>query len=85
MIEGTGRLPANEILQADATIRGLILENQNDKIQELLEVGGDAGNFSFNRDIYRLVKSGQVSRQDGMRFSPNPPQLDMSLKGIFIK
>jgi twitching motility protein PilT len=85
MIEGVGRLPANEILLADATVRGLILEAQNEKIQEILETGGDQGNFSFNRDIYRLVKAGRVSRQDGMRFSPNPAQLDMNLKGIFIK
>jgi twitching motility protein PilT len=61
-MEGGGRVPANEILSADATIKNLILE-----------------------DIYRLIKAGTISKADGIRFSPNPQQLEMNLKGIFIK
>jgi twitching motility protein PilT len=84
-IEGTGRVPANEILHADATVRNLILEGQNEKIQGLLESNADSATFSFNKDIYRLIKAGKISKQDGLKFSPNPQQLDMNLKGIFIK
>lgn len=84
-IDGVGRVPANEILSADATVRNLILEGQNEKIQGLLESNADSTTFAFNRDIYRLIKEGRISKQDGLRFSPNPPQLDMNLKGIFIK
>jgi twitching motility protein PilT len=84
-IEGDGRVPANEILNADATVRNLILEGQNEKIQGLLESNADSSTFSFNKDIYRLIKAGRVSKQDGLKFSPNPQQLDMNLKGIFIK
>jgi len=75
----------NEILTADATVRNLILEGQNEKIQSLLEGSGDSTSFSFNKDIYRHIKSGKISKADGMRFSPNPQQLEMNLKGIFIK
>ena len=39
----------------------------------------------FNKDIYKLIKAGLVSKADGLRFSPNPQQLEMNLKGIFIK
>jgi twitching motility protein PilT len=84
-IEGTGRVPANEILNADATVRNLILEGQNEKLQALLESNADSSTFAFNKDIYRLIKAGKISKQDGLRFSPNPAQLDMNLKGIFIK
>ncbi len=84
-IEGTGRVPVNEILSADATVRNLILEGQNEKIQGLLESNADSATFSFNKDIYRLIKAGRISKQDGLRFSPNPQQLEMNLKGIFIK
>jgi len=83
--EGTGRVPANEILTADATVRNLILEGQNEKIQQLLESNSDSSTFSFNRDLYRLWKAGRINKQDALRFSPNPPQLDMTMKGIFIK
>jgi twitching motility protein PilT len=84
-IEGNGRVPANEILNADATVKNLILEGQNEKIQGLLESNADSATFSFNKDIYRLIKAGKISKQDGLRFSPNPQQLEMNLKGIFIK
>lgn len=84
-LEGTGRVAVNEILNADATVRNLILEGQNEKIQGILESNSDSASFSFNKDIYRLIKAGKISKQDGLKFSPNPQQLEMNLKGIFIK
>jgi twitching motility protein PilT len=84
-LEGGGRVPANEILAADTTVRNLILEGQNEKIQGLLESGADSGTYSFNRDLYRLIKAGRISKADGLRFSPNPQALEMNLKGIFMK
>ncbi|MEZ5413717.1 MAG: PilT/PilU family type 4a pilus ATPase [Opitutaceae bacterium] len=84
-LEGGGRVPANEILNADATVKNLILEGQFDKLQGIMEGTGDSNSFSFNKDIYRLIKEGKVSKADGLRFSPNPQALEMNLKGIFIK
>jgi twitching motility protein PilT len=84
-LEGGGRVPTNEILTADAVVKNLILEGQFEKIQGILEGSGDSNSFSFNKDIYRLIKEGRVSKADGLRFSPNPQALDMNLKGIFMK
>ena len=84
-LEGGGRFAAHEILIADATVRNLILDGHNDKIQQLLEAGSDGGSKSFNKDLYRLIKEGKISKADGLRFSPNPPALEMNLKGIFFK
>jgi twitching motility protein PilT len=83
--EGHGRVPANEILTADATVRNLILEGQNEKIQGLLESNADSATFSFNKDLYRLWKAGKIAKTDALKFSPNPQQLEMNMKGIFIK
>jgi twitching motility protein PilT len=84
-LEGGGRFAAHEILVADATVRNLILDGHFDKIQQLLESSSDQGSKSFNKDIYRLIKEGKISKADGLRFSPNPPALEMNLKGIFFK
>jgi twitching motility protein PilT len=84
-LEGGGRVPANEILSADAVVKNLILEGQFEKIQGILEGSGDSASFSFNKDLYRLIKAGKISKADGLRFSPNPQALDMNLKGIFIR
>jgi twitching motility protein PilT len=82
-LEGGGRYVALEILVADSTVRNLILEGHFEKIQQLLEIGDESGSKSFNRDLYNLIKSAKISKADGMRFSPNPPALEMNLKGIF--
>lgn len=84
-LEGNSRVPCNEILTADAVVKNLILEGQFEKIQGILEGSGDSNSFSFNKDLYRLIKAGKISKTDGLRFSPNPQALDMNLKGIFIK
>jgi twitching motility protein PilT len=84
-LEGVGRVPSNEILNADATIKNLILEGHFDKIQGIMEGGSDSNSFSFNKDIFRLIKAGVISKADGIRYSSNPQQLEMNLKGIFIK
>ncbi|HVT71577.1 MAG TPA: PilT/PilU family type 4a pilus ATPase [Lacunisphaera sp.] len=84
-LEGGGRYAAHEILIADATVSNLILDGHNDKIQQLLEASSDSGNKSFNKDLYRLIKEGKISKADGLRFSPNPQALEMNLKGIFFK
>src|SRR5882757_4832907 len=83
--EGGGRVPTNEILYADPTVKNLVLEAQFEKIQGLLEGSADSNSFSFNKDIYRLIKAGKISKAEGLRFSPNPQALEMNLKGIFIK
>lgn len=84
-LEGGGRYVALEILVADSTVRNLILEGHFEKIQQLLELGDESGSKSFNRDLYNLIKTAKISKADGMRFSPNPPALEMNLKGIFIR
>jgi twitching motility protein PilT len=84
-LEGGGRMPSLEILQADSVVRNLILEGQFEKIQAILESGSDTENLSFNSDLYRLIKAGKISKSDGLKFSPNPQALEMNLKGIFLK
>jgi twitching motility protein PilT len=84
-IDGVSRVPINEILNADAVVKNLILLGQFDKLTSLLEDGTDSLSFSFNADIYRLIKAGKISKVEGLRFSPNPQALDMNLKGIFFK
>jgi twitching motility protein PilT len=84
-LEGGGRVATNEILNADATVKNLILEGQSDKLQGIMDGGGDSKSFSFNADILRLINEGKISKADGLRFSPYPQALEMNLKGIFIK
>ena len=84
-LEGGGRIPTNEVLNADATVKNLILEGQFDKLQGIMEGTGDSTSFSFNKDIYRLIQAGKISKADALRYSQNTQALEMNIKGIFIK
>jgi twitching motility protein PilT len=84
-LEGGTRVAAQEVLMVDTTVRNLILEAQFDKIQNLVESSGENASVSFNKDLYRLIKEGKISKGDGLKFSPNPQALEMNLKGIFIR
>jgi twitching motility protein PilT len=84
-IEGGGRLPAQEILVVDPVTRTFISEGKFERIPQVLDEGGESGSRSFNRDIMRLIKTGMISKADGLRFSPNPQALEMGLKGILFR
>jgi twitching motility protein PilT len=83
-MEGKGRVPAVEVFMVDSLARKVIEEGSFEKITHVIEAGEDSGSRSFNQDLLRLIQSGQVSKADGLRFSPNPNALEMNLKGIFL-
>lgn len=83
-MEGGGQLPATEILVMDSVARKMIRSGALDKIEAVIEASEGNGSKTFNQDLYRLLKAGLVSKQDALNNSPNPRQLEMNLKGIFL-
>ncbi|MGJ3243477.1 MAG: type IV pilus twitching motility protein PilT [Opitutales bacterium] len=83
-MEGGGRMPVVEAFVVESLARQVIEDGDYQKINQVIESSGDAGSKSFNKDLYRLVKAGKISKADAMAFSPNPKQLEMNLKGIFL-
>lgn len=83
-LEGDGRVPAQEILVGDSIARTMIREGRYDKIGALLDASGESGSRSFNKELLRLIKSGQISKKEALHTSPNPQALEMNLKGIFL-
>lgn len=83
-LEGGGRVPVVEIFVIDSLARKVIEEGAFEKIPAVIEAGKEEGSKSFNSDLYRLIKDGRITKQDGLAFSPNPRALEMNLKGIFL-
>ena len=79
-----GRLPICEIMVVEGLAMKTIQEGNYEQINAVIEASTDAGSKTFNQDLYRLIKDGQVSKKSGMEFSPNPKQLEMNLQGIFM-
>jgi twitching motility protein PilT len=83
-MEGGGRVPVCELFVMDLLGRSVIQEGQFDKIPAVIEAGENIGSKSFNKDLYRLIKAGKISKAVGLEVSPNPKALEMNLKGIFL-
>lgn len=79
-----GRVPATEIFLVDTLGKKVIESGTFEKIPAVIEAGVENGSKTFNQDLYRLISQGIISKQEGLKFSPNPNALEMNLKGIFL-
>ena len=79
-----GVVPATEIMVNTPTVRKLIEKNTLETLSAAIETGTEDGMQTFNQAIYKLIKAGQVTEEDGMARAGNPEQLRMNLKGIFL-
>lgn len=83
-LEGGGRYPVSESMIVDSLARKTIMEGNFDKLEAVIEANDDNGSKTFNQDLYRLVKDGKITKESALSNSPNPRQLEMNLKGIFL-
>lgn len=77
-------VPAVEIMINTPTVRKLIEKNKLDVLSAAIETGTDEGMQTFNQAIYKWIKGGQITEEEGMRLATNPETLRMNLKGIFL-
>ncbi|MBN1672917.1 MAG: PilT/PilU family type 4a pilus ATPase [Kiritimatiellae bacterium] len=82
-IEG-GVVPAVEIMLNTPTVRKLMEKNQLDVLAAAIETGTEDGMQTFNQSIYKWIKSGKITEEEGLRYASNPETLKMNLKGIFL-
>lgn len=83
-IDGSGLVPAVEVLIATGMVQKLIRDNKLNKISAVIELGAGSGMQTFNQSLLKLVKSGQVSQENALAKSPNPEALKLNLQGIFM-
>ena len=79
-----GVYPAVEVLFNTPTVKKLLEKNQLEVISAAIETGGEDGMMTFNQSIYKLIKSGSVTEEEGMAYATNPAALRMNLQGIFL-
>jgi twitching motility protein PilT len=81
---GVQRVPTNEIMIINPTIRDLIVKGEDKKLQDAIRIGFLEGMVDFNENLRQLVERGDVDRSTALEVSPNPDQLKMALKGIKV-
>jgi len=81
---GGGVVPAVEIMVNTPIVKKIIGDNKLDKLAQAVEATDEAGMLSFNRSLYNLVNSGEITVEDAMEAATNPETLKMNLNGIFL-
>jgi twitching motility protein PilT len=81
---GVQRVPTNEIMIVNPTIRELILKSKDDKLIDAIKIGFLEGMVDFTENLRQLVERNDVDKATALEFAPNPEQLKMALKGIKV-
>jgi len=79
---GTGRVPAVEVLAVTALVRKAIAENQMHDVQEAIRQGQYYGMESFHQSLLKLYRDGLVKLEDALEAASNPEELMMAVRGI---
>lgn len=81
--DGTGRVPATEILISTSTVREYLLDEvKTQKIPELIRDGDQYHMHLFDQDIMKLYKEGTIDLETALTHVTNPEEFKMRLQGI---
>jgi twitching motility protein PilT len=72
---GKGRCMAAEIMIATPGIRALIRDDKAHQIYSQIQIGGKAGMCTMNQSLAGLIKSGQITLEDGLARSSDTADL----------
>lgn len=81
---GVQRVPTNEIMIMNPTIRELIIKGEDKKLPDAVRIGMIEGMIDFNESLRQLVARGDVDESAALEASPNPEALKMAFKGIKV-
>lgn len=74
--DGTGRVVATEVLYANFAITNLIRENKAIQIPSMLQSGMREGMHTLNYDLYSLVRRQIVTKEEALKVSSMPTELE---------
>jgi len=80
--EGVDRIPAVEVLIANAAVRKLISEGREIDLSSVIRSSQQEGMQDLTYNLCELVKNGSVDPKDAYKQAPNTEELKMALKGI---
>ena len=72
MKDGNGRVPALEIMIANAAVRNLIREEKTYQIPSIIQSGTKEGMQSLDQSLYNHVMNGLIDRNVAQEVADNP-------------
>lgn len=83
--QGIGRVPTNEIMIFNPTVRKLILDEQDEKLADAIRISKEEGMQDFTMSLKELVECEMIDRPTAFEVAPNVEALKMALKGISVR
>ena len=81
---GTQRVPTNEIMIMNPTVKDLISKGEDRKLSDAIRIGFNEGMLDFTESLRQLVERNDISKEMALEVAPNPEALKMALKGIKV-
>ncbi len=73
---GKGRVPACEIMMGNTAVRNTIKEAKTQNLVSVIQMGFKEGMQTLNQALTALVVEGKVKKEEALRFSNDPENLD---------
>ncbi|MCX7698211.1 MAG: ATPase, T2SS/T4P/T4SS family, partial [Candidatus Goldbacteria bacterium] len=80
--DGTGMVPAVEVMIVTPTVRGYIEEGKLSAIKDLIREGNQFGMQTFDQSLISLYKKGLISLEEAKRNATSIQEIELALKGI---
>jgi len=80
--DGTGMVPAVEVMIVTPTVRGYMEEGKLGSIKDLIREGAQSGMQSFDQSLISLHKKGLISMEEAKRNATSIQEIELALKGI---
>ena len=80
--DGTGMVPAIEILVNSPNVRQMLLEGNTQELDKVMQNDTYYGMQSFNQALLRLVKDGVATEDEALTTSSTPEDLKLGLRGV---
>jgi twitching motility protein PilT len=84
IVPGVQRVPTNEIMIINPTIRDLIIKSEDKKLADAIRIGFLEGMLDFTESLRLLVETNYIDKATALEVAPNPDALKMALKGIKV-
>ena len=82
---GVDRVPTIEVMTFNPTVKKLILEGQDQKLQDAIRIGAEEGMQDFTMSLKQLIDEELIDRPTAFAVAPNQEALKMALKGIDVR
>ncbi len=79
-----GRVPTNEIMIVNPTIKKLIAEGEDAKLGDAIRLFEQEGMIDFTGNLKNLVDKGDIDKATALEWAPDPEKLKMAFKGIKV-